>query len=31
MVYAANEYSKALEFYLPAQDFNPNNADLKKK
>ena len=31
MVYAADEYSKALEFYLPAQEFNPNNADLNRK
>ncbi len=31
MVYAANEYSKALEFYLPAQEFNPNNTDLNRK
>ena len=31
MVYAANEYSKALEFYLPAHEFNPNNSDLNRK
>ena len=30
ILYAATEY-KALEFYLPAQEFNPNNADLNRK
>ena len=31
MVYAADVYKKALEFYLPAQEFNPNNSDLNRK
>ncbi|MBH83631.1 MAG: hypothetical protein CMP70_03030 [Flavobacteriales bacterium] len=31
MEYAADEYSKALEYYLPAQKFNPNNSQLNRK
>ncbi len=31
MVYAADAYKKALDFYLPAQEFNPNNSDLNRK
>ena len=28
---AFDEFNNALEFYLPAQEFNPNNADLNRK
>ena len=31
MEYAANECLKALEFYLPAYEFNPFSSDLNRK
>jgi outer membrane protein OmpA-like peptidoglycan-associated protein/tetratricopeptide (TPR) repeat protein len=31
MVNAFEEFEEALAFYLPAQEFNPNNSDLNRK
>ena len=31
MKYAGNEFESAIEFYLPAQKFNPNSSELNRK